>query len=302
MDMNMDISDEDSCIEIGGLWLEILDDYGNLEMTFCIEITVIDDIDNEDDCENNDDHMASFWLSNIADEMSLFYFYEDGTFSLSSGGECIWTEALPTEGDCLYQGGEWDDDDDLGEQCSIDDSSACLALQGQWFDVGLIESGTWSYEGGIFIIVPNTFSGAPEDFLGADLEIDEDGNWLSLDLRFLDSITPDDVECAQWSLVNIDSSLDNIDINIPSDISIDSIYPNPFNPITTIDFSVSNSSAISINLYDINGHLIHNITEGYYRAGNYSEIIDATNLTSGPYFVRLESNNYSITKKLMLIK
>ena len=132
--------------------------------------------------------------------------------------------------------------------------------------------------------------------------MDEEGNWLSLDLRFLDYINPDELECAQWGLVNIDSSLDNTEINIPSDISIDSIYPNPFNPITTIDFSVSSSSSISINLYDINGHLVRNVAEGYYGAGNYSEIIDATHLTSGAYFVRLESDNYSITEKLMLIK
>ena len=301
MDMNMDIFNQDACDEIGGLWLETFDDYGNLEMAMCIEITVIDNIDNEYDCENNDDYMASFWLPNMAN-IQLFYFYEDSTFSLSTGDQCVWTDNFPTEDDCLMYGGDWDSDDDLGEQCDIDDSANCLILDGWWLEAGLIEAGTWAYENGGFFIDPNALSGAPDQFVGADLVMDEEGNWLSLDLRFLDYINPDELECAQWGLVNIDSSLDNTEINIPSDISIDSIYPNPFNPITTIDFSVSSSSSIVINLYDINGHLIQNITEGYYGAGNYSEIIDATNLTSGSYFVRLESDNYSITEKLMLIK
>ncbi|MDC0145018.1 T9SS type A sorting domain-containing protein [bacterium] len=302
MDMNMDIADQGACNEIGGLWLETFDEYGNLEIAICIEITVIDGIDNEYDCENNDNYMASFWLPNMVAGMQLFYFYEDGTFSVSIEEQCRWTDNFPTEYDCLMYGGNWDSGDDIGEQCDGLDSTNCLMLDGQWLEAGLLEAGTWLYEDGGFFIDPNALSGAPDQFAGADLVMDEDGNWLSLDLRFLDYISPDELECAQWGLVNIDSSLDNSGINIPSDISIDNIYPNPFNPTTTINFSVSNSSSISINLYDINGHLVQNITEGYYGTGSYSKLIDGSRLTSGAYFIRLETDNYSITEKLMLIK
>ena len=111
-----------------------------------------------------------------------------------------------------------------------------------------------------------------------------------------------DLMCMQFSFTVVDFELANSDINIPGDISIDNIYPNPFNPITTIDFLVSSSSSISINLYDINGHLVQNVKEGYYRAGNYSETIDGSSLTSGAYFIRLETDDYSITEKLMLVK
>ena len=75
-----------------------------------------------------------------------------------------------------------------------------------------------------------------------------------------------DLMCMQFSFTVVDFALANSDIYMPDNISIDNIYPNPFNPTTTIDFSVPSSSSISINLYDINGHLVKNVKEGYYES------------------------------------
>mgnify|MGYP001426461330 CR=1 FL=1 len=98
--------------------------------------------------------------------------------------ELKWIDNFPTEYDCLMYGGNWDSGDDIGEQCDGLDSTNCLMLDGQWVEAGLIEAGTWTYENGGFFLDPNEISGAPDQFAGADLVMDEDGNWLSLDLRF----------------------------------------------------------------------------------------------------------------------
>ena len=100
----------------------------------------------------------------------------------------------------------------------------------------------------------------------------------------------------------ISTSLDIDNILLAEDYELKNAYPNPFNPITTISFSIPQSELVSINIYDINGYLVQNVKEGYYGAGNYSESIDGSSLTSGAYFIRLETDDYSITEKLMLVK
>ncbi len=84
-------------------------------------------------------------------------------------------------------------------------------------------------------------------------------------------------------------------------------YPNPFNPITTIKFSLKNDSFVYLNVYDINGRLVKKIVNGFYKSGVYSVIWDGTNLfgqkvSSGIYFYTLKVNNYFSKKKLILLK
>ena len=137
--------------------------------------------------------------------------------------------------------------------------------------------------------------------------MDEDGNWLSLDIRFLDYISPDELECAQWGLVNIDSSLDNSGINIPSDISIDNIYPNPFNPTTTIRYDLPEDSNVRISIYNLLGQEVKLLTNKFEAAG-YRTIRwhgkDKFNqdVSAGIYFLLMETSNFTSTRKLILLK
>tara|TARA_B100001142_G_scaffold16348_1_gene15251 strand:- start:13144 stop:14814 length:1671 start_codon:yes stop_codon:yes gene_type:complete len=304
VDFDMSSTEEECLAMDGGLWLSFSDPYGYY-MNICYIITYIDEIDNEEDCENYEDSYSldTTWGGGMMDmDMGLLYFYDNGTWAESRGEECSLDDSL-SEYECTDAGAYWDNYD---MECNTDDEVICNSLNGTWYSNGLHDMGAWELIDGDIVITPSDTADGPGEFYNSDLAVDGNGNWLGIDIQFQGPDMFDeysyDLMCMQFSFTVVDFALENSEVNIPGDISIENIYPNPFNPTTSIDFSISVSNSISIDLYDINGHLVKNITEGYYGAGSYSKLIDGSDITSGAYFVRLETEGYSITQKLMLIK
>jgi hypothetical protein len=89
---------------------------------------------------------------------------------------------------------------------------------------------------------------------------------------------------------------------IPDKHELYNNYPNPFNPVTKIRFDLPKSSTVRILLYDITGKVVMNLVDGEFQAGSYETALDASSLSSGLYFYRMETPDYSNTKRLMLIK
>jgi hypothetical protein len=79
-------------------------------------------------------------------------------------------------------------------------------------------------------------------------------------------------------------------------------YPNPFNPVTTITYQLPISCHITLKVFDVLGNEIAVLVNTYQTAGNYSLAFNAANLRSGVYFYRLETESFSSTKKLILLK
>ena len=80
-------------------------------------------------------------------------------------------------------------------------------------------------------------------------------------------------------------------------------YPNPFNPVTTIAYNIPmDMTQVKVNIYDITGRLVENLQNGIQSQGNHKVVWDASNFSSGIYFVKLQTNSNTITKKLILIK
>jgi len=79
-------------------------------------------------------------------------------------------------------------------------------------------------------------------------------------------------------------------------------YPNPFNPSTTISFSLSRSEQTTIKVYDVLGTEVTTLVNQHLSAGSHSVKFDASNLSGGVYFYRLQSGRHSATQKLMLLK
>lgn len=88
---------------------------------------------------------------------------------------------------------------------------------------------------------------------------------------------------------------------LPSSIAM-SNYPNPFNPTTTIDFSLDISSKVNLNVYDMNGSIVGKLHDGYTNAGKYSFEFDGKNLSSGIYYAVLNTEKDQIISKMILIK
>ena len=89
---------------------------------------------------------------------------------------------------------------------------------------------------------------------------------------------------------------------LPEEFSLASIYPNPFNPKTTISYDVSTLSNVNINIYNMNGQLVEVLSNKLHQPGSYNVIWNAAKYTSGVYFVKLIAGDFVDTQKIMLIK
>ncbi|MFL3007827.1 MAG: T9SS type A sorting domain-containing protein, partial [Candidatus Neomarinimicrobiota bacterium] len=104
--------------------------------------------------------------------------------------------------------------------------------------------------------------------------------------------------------VTINDVLSNSTSNsIPTHFSIDRIFPNPFNPITKISFSVPlNGEDIKISIYNILGSLQTELFNGTLESGRHSIDWDASKKSSGIYFIELKTDQFREIKKVTLIK
>ena len=89
---------------------------------------------------------------------------------------------------------------------------------------------------------------------------------------------------------------------IPSTVTLNNSYPNPFNPSTTISFSVPTDMNVDLKVYDISGRVVSELMGGMQSQGLYEITWDAGNNASGLYFVRLVAGSEMHTQKIMLVK
>jgi len=93
---------------------------------------------------------------------------------------------------------------------------------------------------------------------------------------------------------------------VPQTFSLNQNYPNPFNPSTKIQYTIGNTSLVSLKVYDLLGNKVATLVNGRQEAGNYTVSFGTTKgthvLSSGVYFYRLEAGPFVSTKKLILMK
>ncbi|MFO7447378.1 MAG: DUF362 domain-containing protein [Ignavibacteriaceae bacterium] len=92
------------------------------------------------------------------------------------------------------------------------------------------------------------------------------------------------------------------ELNMPADYSLSQNYPNPFNPTTKISYSIPEYSKVTIKVYDVAGKEVATIVNSDMPAGSYVASFDARQLSSGVYFYKITANNYSASRKLVLLK
>ena len=89
---------------------------------------------------------------------------------------------------------------------------------------------------------------------------------------------------------------------IPEEYNLVPIHPNPFNPITNINYDIPEESYISISVYDLVGRKLEDLVNGTVQAGKFNTTWNAEKYSSGIYMVRMQTPYYSATQKLMLLK
>jgi hypothetical protein len=87
-----------------------------------------------------------------------------------------------------------------------------------------------------------------------------------------------------------------------SEYALTQNYPNPFNPGTQIKFALKEAGFVTLKVYDVLGKEVATLVKGEYTSGSYNVSFDASGLSSGIYFYRLESGSFVQTNKMMLLK
>ena len=88
----------------------------------------------------------------------------------------------------------------------------------------------------------------------------------------------------------------------PKNFDLTQNFPNPFNPSTTIRYSVPVASKVTVKVFDILGKEVASLVNEMKQAGNYEVMFNASQLSSGIYFYKLQAGSFNATKKLTLIK
>jgi hypothetical protein len=88
----------------------------------------------------------------------------------------------------------------------------------------------------------------------------------------------------------------------PSGFNLYPPCPNPFNPSTTISYTLESAGYIDLIVYDNIGREVTKLVKGYASAGNHEVVFDAKNLASGVYFAKLRAGNHTNIQKMLLVK
>ena len=91
-------------------------------------------------------------------------------------------------------------------------------------------------------------------------------------------------------------------VGIPDKYYLAQNYPNPFNPTTTIVYGLPNDGKVTLKIYDMNGREVKTLVNEPQSAGYFTTTFNASGLSSGVYFYKLESGNFVTAKKMIILK
>jgi photosystem II stability/assembly factor-like uncharacterized protein len=96
--------------------------------------------------------------------------------------------------------------------------------------------------------------------------------------------------------------IEEIGSSIPHDFLLKQNYPNPFNPSTKITYAIPNKSFVTLRVYDQLGSLVGELVQEEKEAGEYEIVFNASDLSSGIYFYRIQARDFVETKKMILLR
>ncbi|MCF7803301.1 MAG: glycoside hydrolase family 88 protein [Candidatus Marinimicrobia bacterium] len=198
---------------------------------------------------------------------------------------------------------------------AIDDNSTKTSLQvsnddfvtGNWVHVVAIRN---TEKEQVYLYVNGTNVGYEQDVTG-DISQNEDmyiGVSPDEDNTYLEA-TLDDIRLYNYALSK--SQIQNLYSQVGVESNGDlpdryklavSSYPNPFNPVTTIEYTIPEQSEINLSVYNLLGEKVRSLVNSVQVQGQYSYRFDAAGLSSGVYICRLRMNNEIRTTKLLLLK
>ena len=105
----------------------------------------------------------------------------------------------------------------------------------------------------------------------------------------------------KWAM-NFPTPVEDLAVDIPTQFTLHNNYPNPFNPITNIVFSIPTQANVQLSVWNALGEKVATLVDGIRPAGNHTAIFNASDISSGVYFYRLEVGFHTVTKKMLFLK
>jgi flagellar hook assembly protein FlgD len=130
--------------------------------------------------------------------------------------------------------------------------------------------------------------------------VDLKGNGINgpIELEFEGGLKIEGNILSDWSGHGISATINMM----PDKVTLNTAYPNPFNPVTSINYTLSGMDHVTLSVYNLMGQVIETLVDGQQDAGSYTLVWDAAQLPSGMYFLRMETGNEMFHQKLMLLK
>jgi len=189
---------------------------------------------------------------------------------------------------------------DFAEVFISPDSLNWISLKGENMVVGSGEGvqaiGQYGYHGVQSNWIKETINisdhiGRSQFWINFTLSSDE---YVELDGWYIDDIV---VKSYSGKLTDV-----NNNSFLPDEYVLEQNYPNPFNPQTLIKYQLPTDVYVSLKIYDVLGSEVKNLVSDVMKAGKHEIEFNASTLSSGIYFYRLEAGNYMAAKKLILLK
>ena len=170
------------------------------------------------------------------------------------------------------------------------------------YDMGAVSFGLYTPDGtGVGY---HSFSGEAAALKRGDFMIDIGSPYDGI---YTDNESAEENTVGWWYVAH-----DSIKGTITSDVGVDEAAPgafavaqnspNPFNPATTISFSIAEAGNVSIDVFNAAGQKVDTITNEFRSAGNHSVTWDASEFSAGVYFYTVKTGGFSTTMKMMLLK
>ncbi|MBE0571882.1 MAG: T9SS type A sorting domain-containing protein, partial [Ignavibacteriaceae bacterium] len=192
----------------------------------------------------------------------------------------------------------------------------CVSINGDYALVGAWENSDSTYlrTGSAFSFVRTdlgwSFSKqifnsdlAAEDHFGSSVSMS--GPYTIISAHLKDNLTMNDVGaayiyCTEGDIVTSVSTPPEQTLPVSYDLKQN--YPNPFNPITTIVFDLPRPTNVTLKIYTILGEEVTTLVSEELKAGTHKYIWNPVSLASGVYLYRIESKEYTLTKKMVFLK
>ena len=158
-------------------------------------------------------------------------------------------------------------------------------------------------QGEVIVRWPGISEDTPEDY---QFTLEDPLTHRSLDMRDEEEYIFESQDNVRELVVHVYASPyeapDEIPAPLPTESSIQTIYPNPFNSEVTIAYNLASASDVVVSVHDLTGRAIAVLTDNHQPAGSYTSIWNADDMSTGVYLVRVATSDFSSVRKVVLVK